>query len=157
MRWCYALCYAPSPANKEAVCYSSQVNCMPFEKTWRWSVPKCRGENHRTTEYFGLEVTIKDHLFNPPCKEHGHLQLDQLAHSSLNSSAKLKWKEWLHRLLFLSNSLVLSWTRLSMDWGNNFKETGQQDNSNFLIERGSLGDWYSKEPVALSSHLAWKS
>jgi len=36
---------------------------------------------HTTTEGFGLEGTFRGHLVQTPCREQGHLQLDQVAQS----------------------------------------------------------------------------
>ena len=41
----------------------------------------CKIENHRTTELFELEGTLKGHLVQLPCSEQGHLQLNQVAQS----------------------------------------------------------------------------
>jgi len=34
-------------------------------------------------EYFGLEGAFRGHLAQPPCREQGHLQLDQVAQSPI--------------------------------------------------------------------------
>jgi len=39
--------------------------------------------NHRITEWFGLEGTLKIIWFQPPCHEQGHLPPDQVAQSSI--------------------------------------------------------------------------
>ena len=36
---------------------------------------------HGKVEWFGLGGTFKGHLVQPPCKDQGHLQLDQVAQS----------------------------------------------------------------------------
>jgi len=43
---------------------------------------------HRITESFGLEGTFKGHLVQPPCHEQGHLQLNQVPQSSVQSDLK---------------------------------------------------------------------
>ena len=40
-------------------------------------------QNHRITEWFGLEGTLKIIRFQPPCHEQGHLPPDQAAQSSI--------------------------------------------------------------------------
>ena len=41
----------------------------------------CKEINHGIVELFELDRTFKGHLIHFPCKERGHLQLDQVAQS----------------------------------------------------------------------------
>jgi len=41
------------------------------------------GFAHRITEWFGLEGTLRGHPAQPPCREQGYLQLDQVAQSPI--------------------------------------------------------------------------
>jgi len=43
----------------------------------------CTTNYHRIIEWFGLEGTLKLIWFQPPCREQGHLPLDQVAQSSI--------------------------------------------------------------------------
>ncbi|PKU41813.1 hypothetical protein llap_7886 [Limosa lapponica baueri] len=42
-------------------------------------------EDHRIIEWFGLEGTLKIIKFQDPCREQGHLPLDQVAQSPIQS------------------------------------------------------------------------
>jgi len=44
--------------------------------------------NHRITEHFAYKGTFKGHPVQPPCRKQGHLPLDQVAQSPIQSELK---------------------------------------------------------------------
>ena len=50
---------------------------------WGMGETRWPSQNHRITEWFGLEGTLELIWFPPPCHEQGHLPPDQVAQSSI--------------------------------------------------------------------------
>ena len=53
---------------------------------------------HRVIESFALEEIFKSHLFQPPCKEQGHLQKDQIAQSPLQPGPECHEKRGFYQI-----------------------------------------------------------
>ena len=64
-------------------------------------------QNHRIIETFALEGAFKGHLVQPSCTEEGHLQLDQVAQSPIQTDLEcLQGRDTHH----LSGNLLQSFT-----------------------------------------------
>ncbi|KAK4833081.1 hypothetical protein QYF61_027743 [Mycteria americana] len=67
----------------------AETTHIPSKKPNLQKMQRFNGEqmlkNHRIIEWFGLERTFTGHLVQPPCNEQGHLQLDQVAQSPVQS------------------------------------------------------------------------